>query len=293
MAAHTTTSTSPAARTAAGGPGTDPTRHRAHGLTVLPWLLRQQRRALIGWTIAAAVVCAIYVSFYPAMGDTGELEALIAGMPEGVVAALGYDAIGSAAGYLESTVFALLGPILLLVFALATAARVIAGEEEAGSLELELAAPVSRRSVLLQRYAALVVGVAWLSVVVAAVTVGLVAALDIDVAAGRIVETTLGLFLLVLAVGSVGFAAGVVTGRRVVALSVGAGLAVLSYMANALAPLLDDGAWLEAISPFAWYLASEPLVEGLSLLGALGLLLLAVVPVVAAVVRFERRDLGV
>ncbi|MFP4636682.1 MAG: ABC transporter permease subunit, partial [Nitriliruptoraceae bacterium] len=172
MAARSTTSPSAAARTTAGSPGSDPGQHRGAGPTVLPWLLRQQRRALIGWTIAVAAICAIYVSFYPAMGDAGELEALIEGMPEGVVAALGYDAIGSAPGYLESTIFALLGPILLLVFALSTAARVIAGDEEAGSLELEFSAPISRRSVLLQRYAALVVGLAWLCVVVATVTVG-------------------------------------------------------------------------------------------------------------------------
>ncbi len=294
MAANASTSTSTDARAATWPPaGTDPDRDRARGLTVLSWVLRQQRRALLGWTLAVAAICAIYVSFYPAMGEAGELEALVEGMPEGLVTALGYDAIGSAPGYLESTVFGLLGPILLLVFAVTVAARVIAGEEEDGSLELELAGPINRRSALLQRYAALVVGVLWLCVVVGATTVLLVAALDMEVGTAEIVATTLGLFLLVIAVGSVGFAAGAATGRRAVALAVGAGLAVAAYVANALAGLLDNGAWLEWISPFAWYLGNDPLVAGLSVAGAAGLVALAAVSLGVALVGFERRDLGV
>lgn len=294
MAAEHATSTSTDVRATTGPPvGTDPDRDRAHGASVLPWVLRLQRRALLGWTVAVAAVCAIYVSFYPAMGEAGELEALVEGMPEGLVTALGYDAIGTAPGYLESTVFGLLGPILLLVFALVTAARVIAGEEEDGSLELELTAPISRRSALLQRYAALITGALWLSVVVGVTTVLLVAALDMEVGTAEIVATTLGLFLLSVGIGSVGFAAGAVTGRRAIAMAVGAGLAVAAYVANALAGLLDNGAWLEWISPFAWYLGNDPLVEGLSVGGASALVALAVVSLAVALVSFERRDLGV
>ncbi len=296
MASDATPSTSTdASSTAAVTPtgGSDPSPQRAGSVTVLRWVLRQHRRALIGWTVAVAVVCGIYVSFWPAMGDAGELEALIEGMPEGIVAALGYDAIGTPAGYLESTIFGLLGPILLLVFGLTFAAKLVAGEEEDGTLELELSAPIARGSVYLQRYLTVVLALLWLCLVVAAVTVGLVAALDMQVGTPELLAITLGMFLLALAFSSVAFAAGAATGRKAIALAVGAGLAVAAYIANALAPLLDDGRWLEAISPFAWYLASEPLVDGLSVPGALGLVALALVPVGLAVVRFDRRDLGV
>jgi hypothetical protein len=75
-------------------------------LPVLRWVLRLQRRALLGWGVAMAAVSAIYVSFWPAMGDTGEMQALVDSMPEALVTAMGYDAIGIPAGYLESTVYA-------------------------------------------------------------------------------------------------------------------------------------------------------------------------------------------
>lgn len=265
----------------------------ATGLPVLRWVLRQQRRALLGWALSMAAVCAIYVSFYPLMGDSGELEALIAGLPEGLVVAMGYDAIGTAAGYLESTVYGLLAPILLLVFAVAFGARLIAGDEEAGQLELEAAAPIGRVRALLERYAALVLAVALLALVAGVATAALVLALDMDVALSGVAAATVGLGLLVVALGTVAFAVGAVTGRRAWALGLGAGLAVASFMANALGPMLEDGAWLERASPFWWYLGNDPLVEGLEVAGPLALVALTAVALGVAVVAYDRRDLGV
>ncbi|GEM_PF-221467 len=265
----------------------------AGAFPVLRWVLRVQLRALLGWGVALAAVSALYVSFWPAMGDTAEMQALVDSMPEALVTAMGYDAIGSPAGYLESTVYALLAPILMLVFALGLAARLIAGEEEAGVLELEATSTVGRTRLLLERYLALVLGVVWLAVLVGAVSLGLARALGMDIATGPLLGATIGLLLLVLALGSVTFAVGAATGRRALALAVGAAVAVLAYVANALAPLLDDGAWLERLSPFHWYLGNDPLNEGLGLPGAAALVVLALVSLVAAVVAYDRRDLGV
>ena len=262
-------------------------------LPVLRWVLRVQRRALLGWGIALALVTALYVSFWPAMGDTQEMQALIDSMPEALVTAMGYDAISSPAGYLESTVYALLAPILMLVFALATGARLIAGEEEVGALELEAAGPVGRRRLLLERYAALVLGVVWLGTLTGVVSLTLARALGMDIGTWPLIGATIGLILLVLALGSVAFAVGAATGRRAVALAAGATVAVLGYMANALAPLLDDGAWLERLSPFFWYLGNDPLNEGLGVPGALALAALALVSLGVAVLAYDRRDLGV
>lgn len=262
-------------------------------LPILRWVLRRHRRALLGWSIAMAVVAAIYGSFYPLMGDTAEMEALVASLPEALVAAMGYDAIGTAAGYLTSTVYGLLGPILLLVYGLGFAARVLAGEEESGELELESAAAVSRRRLLLERYLAVVVGIACLAAVTGAATWLLVVLLDMDVAGGPLAGATVGLALLGLALASVTFAVGAATGRRSPALVAGAAVGVAAFMSNALAPMLDNGAWLERLSPFWWYLGEEPLLQGLQPWGALGLLALTLVALAVAVLAYDRRDLHV
>lgn len=262
----------------------------AETLPVTRGVLHTQRRSLLLWGIALAAVSAMYTSFYPSMGGGAEMEALIASMPEGLVQALGYDAIGTPGGYLQSTVFGILGPVLLLVFAIGTGARLVAGQEEDGTLELELTAPVARRQVFGERLLALVIDVTVLTVVVGGVTWLLAAAIGMDVAADLLLAGVVGLWLLVLGFGILALAVGAATGRRVVALGVAAGLAVLAYMLNAIGPGVDVG-WMTAVSPFGWYLGGDPLIEGVDP-GQLALQ--AAVPVVAAVAGWwaiDRRDL--
>lgn len=276
------------ARPATGTDATVPPR----GLPITAWVLRQQRRAMVGWSLALAVVSAIYVAFYPAMGGE-EMAELIQTMPESLVQALGYEGIGTAPGYLESTVFSLLAPALLLVFAIGFGARVLAGQEEDGTLELELTLPVDRRRVLLERFVALAVQIAVFAAVVLLVVSLLVLALDMDVVIGNIVAVTVGLFLLTLALGTVTLAAGAASGRRSTAVAVGAGLAVAGFMADVLSPLVEGGKWLATVSPFGWYLGNEPLTRGMDWAGSGALLGLTLVALAIALPLHARRDLGV
>ncbi len=269
------------------------TERRTAPAEVARWVLREQRPALLGWALALAAIAAMYLAFWPTMGDNPEMQALVDGLPEAIVVGMGWDRIATAAGYLESTIYGLLGPALLLVFAVATGARVLAGEEESGTLELELSGPTTRRRVLLERFAALALGALGLSAVVGVTTVALVLGLEMDVGLPEVVAATFGLWLFVLAMGAVAFAAGAATGRRGIAVAVGAGAAVAAYLADALAPVVGDGAWLHRLSPFSWYLHGDPLVQGLDLGGSAALVALTVVAVGVGLVRFERRDLGV
>lgn len=263
----------------------------ASTLPVLTGVLRDQRRSLALWSLALAGVSTIYIGFYPAIGE-GAMEEMMATMPEDLVAALGYDNIGTAAGYITSTVYGLLGPILLLVFAISTGSRLIAGEEEDGTLELELTSPVERRRVFVERLIALWLDVLLLVAVVTLVSYGLIVAFDLDVGFTFLLAGATGLFLLVIGIGTVALAAGAITGRRAVALGVAAALAALAFILDAIGPVADMG-WMTAISPVSWYLENDPLTNGFDVAR---LLLLAAVPVVfgaAGLVRFDRRDLMV
>jgi ABC-2 type transport system permease protein len=265
---------------------------RARPAAVTAGVLREQRRPLVLWGIALAAVTTIYVSFYPAVGGD-EMQSMVDAMPEGLATAMGYDRLGSAAGYLTSTVFGLLGPALLLVFGIGRGASLVAGLEEDGGLELELTSPVPRTTVVRERLIALVALLAALVGVVAVVTVLLWTAIDLeDVTLGGILATSLGLLLLTLAVSAVALAAGAATGRRAVALGVGAGVAVVGYIADALGAVVDGAAWLADLSPWSWYLAEDPMTTGVDPVGYGLLLLLAALAAGVAVRTFDRRDLG-
>ena len=266
---------------------------RPGAVPVLRWVVRTHLRTWLGWGVVLAAVSALYISFWPAMGDNQEMQALVDGMPEALVTAMGYDAIGSPAGYLESTVYALLAPILLVVFAVGLGAQLIAGDEEAGLLELDSAGAVSRWRLLGEAALALVLVTAALAAVVGLVSIAVANLVGMDVRTGAVAGATVGLWLLVLALGNVSFAVGAATGRRGLAVAVGSGVAVAAYVTNALAPLLEDGEWVARLSPFHWYLGNDPLNEGLGLPGAAALLALALGSVLLAAVVYDRRDLGV
>jgi ABC-2 type transport system permease protein len=256
-------------------------------------VLRERWRGLVLWVIAVAAVSAMYVAFWPAFGDAEEMLAFVDNLPEAMVTAMGYDRIGSAAGYLESTVFGLLAPILMLVFAITAGGRLIAGQEEDGTLELELAHPVARRRVVAERLAVLAASVLAITIAVAAVTTVMVLALDMDVAVSAVVATATGLALLTLGFGALALAVGAATGRRAVAIGTAAGLAVFTYIGDAVAPLVEWGGVLEVVSPFTWYLGADPLATGWDPTGLAALAAITLVAAGVALVAFDRRDLGV
>jgi ABC-2 type transport system permease protein len=259
------------------------------GVPVLGGVLRLQRRTLLLWSLALTGVTVMYVGLYPSFAGA-DLTSFTEALPPELNEAFGYDKIGTPAGYLSSTLYGLLGPALLLVFAIGAGARLIAGQEEDGTLELELTAPVSRLRVLGERLVALIVDIVILVNVTAGVTAFLVVVLDIDIALGNVVAVSLGLLLLVLGFGTLALAVGAATGRRGVAVGAAAAVAVLAFAFDALGPSLDAD-WMTAVSPFSWYLAADPLAAGFDVEG---LALLAVVPLVtsgAAFMWFRRRDL--
>lgn len=256
---------------------------------VLRGVMTDQRRSMLLWGLALAAIATMYISFYPLMG-VEDMAAMVEQLPEAMINAFGYDDIATAAGYITSSVYGLLGPILLSVFAIATGTRLVAGNEEDGTLELELAAPISRVRVLLERLGALWLNIVVLIAVLTVVTIVLVVALDLDVAVGNILAGSLGLLLLILGFGSVGLAVGAITGRRAIGLGVAAAFAVVAYVLDAIGPTVDV-AWMTAVSPYSWYLEERPLFTGFDWQG---LALLATIPVIATaagVVGFTRRDL--
>jgi ABC-2 type transport system permease protein len=258
---------------------------------VTGWVMAGRRRSLILWGIAMAAVAALYTAMYPAMGGA-EMARMTEELPEGMVKAFGYEEIGTAAGYIGSTVYGLLGPVLLLVFGVGLGARLVAGDEESGRLELELTGPVSRRSVYLERLAALWISVAVLTLVVAAATGLLALLLGMDLPAGHLAAATVGLLLLTLLHATVAYAVGTTTGRRAAALGAASALAVAAFMLDALGPATGAD-WMTAISPLSWYRDPNPLVHGSDPSGLLLLGLVTAIVAVAGLARFRSRDLMV
>lgn len=258
---------------------------------VLAGVLRLHRRAIGLWCVAVAGVAVMYTSFYPSIG--GEKMAVMAeAMPPDLLVALGMEDLATAEGYVSSTVYALLGAILTLVCAIGTGARLVAGDEEDGTLEVEVASPVSRTRQYGERLLALWVVVLAVAGAVGLVLLGLSALLGLDLVPGNVGAATVSLTAFAGTLGTLAFAAGAATGHRSVALAAGAGVAVVAYLGAYLGPLVEGAGWLETVSPYEWYIGADPLVDGLDPAGLALLAALAAVGALLGLLGFRRRDLA-
>jgi ABC-2 type transport system permease protein len=255
--------------------------------------LRDQRRWLAGWTVAIAAIGVLYVAFWPLMEGPAMTSALEAFPPE-LLDALGYSDITTAAGYVGSTTFGLLGPALIIIFAAATGGSAVAGEEESGRLDLLLAHPVSRWSVLLQRFAALVVAmlIACTALAVALVVIAGPAQLD-DIGAANLVAASLHLALFGIFFGALALGVGAASGRRSLAWTAVAAVGIGGFLANNLAPMVDEIAWLRDVSPFHFYSGGSPIRNGIQFIDAAVLILASAIFVGVGGALFDRRDLAV
>lgn len=253
--------------------------------------VRDNRRALIGWMVGLAAVVSMYLSFYGRYKDLQEAKA--ASIPEGLRKVIGFEDIISGVGYLQATVFGLIGPLLLIMSAAIFGTRGVAGPEEAGVLDLYLANPISRRRFVLGRFLALAGSVVAVAAVPWIVSLIFASALDMQVSAANISAASLGLLLLALCFGMVAFTTGAVTGRRGTVLAVTGGLAVGTYVLKALSAEVAGLGWVRWLSPFHYFSGSNPLRHGFDVPYLLVLAGVSAVLLAVAVVVFDRRDVGV
>lgn len=259
--------------------------------------LRDRRRGLLWWSVGILAYALFIGLFWPFLRDSQEqLEALIATYPQELFGVFGMETgaeMFTPEGYLVSQAFGWLVPVVFAIYATAMGAQLIAGEEEAHTMDLLLANPIARQTVVRQKWFGLVAAMALLGIVLflsawaADVLFGL--AVPVDRYAAVCIQAT----LLGILFGSLAFAAGALGARRGLILGIVSAAAVAAFLVNSLGSITD---WMERIrvaSPFYYYDSNRPLMEGIDwlnvgVLGAGSLVLLAV-----ALWAFPRRDIRI
>lgn len=264
--------------------------------SVLRRSLRDTARSFAWWTVGLIGFVALIVAVWPTVKSSPSIAKLHETYPEALKAFTSFGGefdFGTPAGYLGSELFSFMVPLLLLIAGIGAGARAIAGEEEAGTLDLLLSTPISRMRVALEKLGAIALELVGLgAVLLLCLEVGTSAA-SMDVSFSHLAAATGSAVLLALAFGAIAFMVGAATGRRGWAIGVTSALGVATYLLNSLAPLVPALESFQPISPFYQYAASDPLRSGLSAGHALILLAIAAVAATLAPLLFDRRDLAV
>lgn len=259
---------------------------------VLTKWLWDSRRSLLGWALALAFVGGGYAAFWPTINTPALREALDT-YPQALLDALNFTDVGTAAGYVNSTV-GLVVSALMVVYGVAAGARTIAGDEQAGTLDLILAHPVSRSRLALQRFGALAVSVAIIALVLWLTLLAIAGPAHLDgISVGRFAALHVHLILFGGFFGALAYAAGAATGRKAVAISGGAGVAVIGFIANGIISQVEGLEWVKEFSPFNWLNGNNPLQNGIEVGDALLMLGLTVGLVAVGTWAFGRRDVAV
>ena len=256
--------------------------------------LRDQRKSLTFWGIGVAALSLVTVLFYPSVKEVQEFSKLFEETEAlARLFAGGFTDLTSPEGYLNSQLFSLMVPILFLVYAIGQGSGTIAGEEERGTLDILLSNPTTRFQVLVQKFLSMLASilalafVLWVGVVVGAAIVGM------DLSLVGAAQVTLSAMLLGTVFGALALALGSATGKRGSSIGITGALALAAYLLYALAPLVEGLKVTEKISPFYYYIAADPLVNGLNPVHVAVLIAMTIALLAVAIITFERRDLAV
>ena len=182
---------------------------------------------------------------------------------------------------------------LLTILAIAYGAATLAGEEDAGSLDLFLAAyPLTRRRVVLEKGGRLTLTLVALAVVVTASVLLVGAFADLNVGVDRVVSASLGSVLVALFVGLLAMLTGAATGSRPLAIGLPTAVFAASYLVVGLAGLVSWMKPLRYVSPLYHATGTLPLRDGLPAANYALLMALCAAAILGAVVAFDRHDLA-
>lgn len=225
--------------------------------------LRDQRRALLGWGIGVVLLVLFEAALWPSIRAMPDLNQFLASYPEAMRKLFNLEDFGTGTGFMNAELFSTMLPVLFIIFAVGRGARMIAGEEEAGTLDVLLVTPVSAVRLVLQQAAALGVAVGLLGVLAYLSTLGGSVVFDMGIRADDLAGATLAMVLLGIEFGWLALAVGAATGRRSPALGVASTAAVAAYVLYVAGELVEAVEPWQPFSPFHQALEGGPLGAGL------------------------------
>jgi len=256
--------------------------------------LRFRRNGILGWGIGISMLPLMYLSIYPQFAE--QMEAFEELMDLAIYQAMGIS-MADFEGYAASTVINI-APVIVGIYAIINSTGTLAGEEDAGKLELIVTLPVPRWQIVATKAIATGIALFLVLLIVGLISAGTMAALLSQI---ETVVTPVGFLVgilsawpLVMATAMIGFFFGAVAPSRRIAALLTTAVFLVSYFGNNLAGLVTS---LKTIQPFFphYYFDATPegLINGPQTSDVLILLAVALVFFLLAVLFFQWRNLTV
>jgi len=255
--------------------------------------LYQRRWSLLAWSLGALSMVWLTLIFYPSFTKDDSLSQLMQSLPEQLRGLVGADNFKTVGGYLDTVVFNLRVPMVVVTMAIIFGINLTSGSEDRGTLSTLLAQSVSRTRVLTEKFIALIVSIAVVHVGVFAGIWAALATIHYSYSLNKSIAVTFTSFMLAVSCGAVAFALGALSGKK----GLSSGLATIivfgSYLINSLAPSVASLNGAQKFTLFYYYTQPSAASNGVdwSYTAILGIVTAAVVFVGWAM--FRHRDIEV
>ncbi|WP_340100863.1 ABC transporter permease subunit [Salinibaculum salinum] len=238
-----------------------------------------------------ALLTSLYVYMFPSISEGIDLDAYIEAMPPAFRAAFGVQSLGSIEGFLAAELYSF-GIVLLMGLYLAySAASVIADDVEDERMDMLLALPVTRSKILLEKFAALLVPIVVVSVVLPVVVYLGVVAIGETISVSDLLMAHVLSVPYLLTTAAVGLLASVWFDRTSLAQRAAMGLVFGLFLIDSVVTNTDF-ADLGVLSPTRYYDPAAVLVQSeYDLAGAAILLVATMLLVGASRAYFRRKDI--
>lgn len=224
------------------------------------------------------------VAIFPTFDTSGvDLEAVMEGYPDAIREAFGLEALGTIEGFLAGELYNFVWVILLGVYFAYRAGGLIASDIEHDRLDLLLSLPVSRSTLLLEKFSSLLVPIFAINIGAGAVIYAsiLIIGESIDpIALSMVHFLSIPYFCLA---SSIGLTLSVLVDRADIAQRAALGVIFSLYLVESIAGTSDELEVLQVFSPTNYYDPTAILVHntyalldaGILVLGSIGLILVA------------------
>lgn len=253
--------------------------------------LRLRWRSQLGYAVGMAIYGFVIVALYPAFRDDTSLKSFTDN--SSTIAAL-FGATGSLtspSGWINANLYANFVPLIAIVLCIGYGASAIAGQDEDATLSLIATMPVTRRQIVVQKFAALSLQGIPVAVVTALVVVA-GRGFSLPIPAVGVLGVTIGVVLLGIDFGAIALLVGAMTGHRAIALGASSALAAASYLIGSLAPVVDWAHTARFASLFYYAVGNGQLENGISVRDVAVLAAVSAVSLYACLMAFDRLDLN-
>jgi len=252
---------------------------------------RRRLRGSLALGVGMSLLGLLMVAFFPSVQASGaDLEAYVESLPPAFAEAFGIEAFTTLGGFLAAELYAFGWVILLGLYVAYRAGGSVAGDVERGRMDLLLSTPVSRRRVVVESFASLLVPVAVVNAVAFLAVYAGTLAIDGSIPLLDLLAVHLLSVPYLLACGGIGLLLSVALRRRGLAERAALGAVFALFLVETVASSAGYDA-VAALSPTAYYDPTAVLVHGEYAVGDAVLLSVATLLLVAASAAvFDRVD---